>query len=777
MSSFSILSSIFAGSVLHQTPSLNLRSATAIRSIPIDEIICVLFVSNKSTKDKIGEITMYKNGTNKAEFNSEPLDLHVIPKWHEIKWSDLNSFSQPTPTPTHAHSNKIKGSNIVAKFDFKFGVDFDTSIEIKELDDDPELLLLIITRKHDTIKFIQKFQINSPLLHNNLDNLEITADRDKLRNLILTRDVFMLTPNCIDTIYIADNAITNRRLSSDIQLLLSAVNIDPSITTDLYTMNQSVITLHSDADSNNASVIAIQEAINSEIYIIQSLTTTETNHYNLLTNLTESLDTNQAVLNTMIGNNSSDTAAITILNTSINSDHSQQLNNLFAVTGTLISLQSTVSDLTRNVSSDEYQIGVLNSELNMLQTAVQLDNSNISDLSNTLTTLETTTTSAINAANTLTSRVSSVFTYLTQNNSQISDISGILDTNLSTVNSIASCVSDLSNITFTTMSPLIASNITNIRKNTSDISTIASSITSLESNLSTNLSNLDIIISSNYDSLQTITTNYSDNHSSISTLQTTVSDTDTILTSLTILNHVITDSTTSDTTYITVPYDASDGSVYIFYYTLSGGGGSGGGTLIYGGNPLAGGGGGSGDIITNSSLVSGKSIITYTLGAGGNAVNAASDGIDGIESTLVIDGYTITAPGGKGGGLGAMLSGGNGGDGYYGGGGGMGDAGTSSGGDGYSVTANGGSGNGQHNGTGGGNSGLSYNAPLNYVLGGIGGGPMGGRLTNSIGALDLTNSNGQFGCGGAGGSIVTSTEYSSGSGGRGFIMYYFTNIL
>jgi len=83
------------------------------------------------------------------------------------------------------------------------------------------------------------------------------------------------------------------------------------------------------------------------------------------------------------------------------------------------------------------------------------------------------------------------------------------------------------------------------------------------------------------------------------------------------------------------------------YFRLTGGGGQGGGSPA--GADVYGGGGGQGATVFGCIKIDGIRSVTYSVGAGGSGGTSTSSGGTGGNSTIVVDGVTITAYGGSGG--------------------------------------------------------------------------------------------------------------------------------
>lgn len=190
-------------------------------------------------------------------------------------------------------------------------------------------------------------------------------------------------------------------------------------------------------------------------------------------------------------------------------------------------------------------------------------------------------------------------------------------------------------------------------------------------------------------------------------------------------------------------------------YLLVGGGGGGG---RYNSNGSGGGGGGGGGFVTGSATLTGLTVYTVTVGAGGTASAATGDanGTSGANSTF----NSITAiGGGGGGGNNSGLAGGSGGGGWWLGGGGAGQQPTSSSG-----------GFGNAGGAG------SYQSDFTRITGGSGGGAGAAANSSFNGSAQnggagkestITGASVFYAGGGAGGSTYGSGVGGVGGGGNG----------
>ena len=190
-------------------------------------------------------------------------------------------------------------------------------------------------------------------------------------------------------------------------------------------------------------------------------------------------------------------------------------------------------------------------------------------------------------------------------------------------------------------------------------------------------------------------------------------------------------------------------------YLLVGGGGGGG---RYNSNGSGGGGGGGGGFVTGSATLTGLTVYTVTVGAGGTASAATGDvsGTSGANSTF----NALTAlGGGGGGGNNAGLAGGSGGGGWWLGGGGAGQQPTSSSG-----------GFGNAGGAG------SYQSDFTRITGGSGGGAGAAANSSFNGSAQnggagkestITGASVFYAGGGAGGSTYGSGVGGIGGGGNG----------
>ena len=244
-------------------------------------------------------------------------------------------------------------------------------------------------------------------------------------------------------------------------------------------------------------------------------------------------------------------------------------------------------------------------------------------------------------------------------------------------------------------------------------------------------------------------------------------------------------TTTSGT--ITLPNTAS-----VEYLLVAGGGGGAGGTMF----ASDGGGGGGGGLLTATDTMVELTSYALTVGGGGIAGVASTNGGSGANSSLVVVSGTITANGGGGGGVGVGVAGGSGGGGgytgvvnaggagsqgsaggssttaspypYSGGGGGAGGVGSSSvgqGGVGLSSTITGATV--FYAGGGGGGASAGAPAPATNPTGGNGGGGNGGYFNN------IAPTAGTNGRGGGGGGRGNTTGSAGASGGSGVIVVKF----
>ena len=244
-------------------------------------------------------------------------------------------------------------------------------------------------------------------------------------------------------------------------------------------------------------------------------------------------------------------------------------------------------------------------------------------------------------------------------------------------------------------------------------------------------------------------------------------------------------TTTSGT--ITLPNTAS-----VEYLLVAGGGGGAGGTMF----ASNGGGGGGGGFLTATDSMVELTSYALTVGGGGIAGVASTNGGAGANSSLVVASGTITATGGGGGGTGVGVAGGSGGGGgytgvvnaggagsqgsaggssttaspypYSGGGGGAGGVGSSSvgqGGVGLSSTITGATV--FYAGGGGGGASAGSPAPGTLPTGGNGGGGNGGYFNN------IAPTAGTNGRGGGGGGRGNTTGSAGASGGSGVVIVRF----
>jgi hypothetical protein len=238
-------------------------------------------------------------------------------------------------------------------------------------------------------------------------------------------------------------------------------------------------------------------------------------------------------------------------------------------------------------------------------------------------------------------------------------------------------------------------------------------------------------------------------------------------------------------TTINVPFSGQSVMMVAYMY---GGGGGGGNSVGNGGGGVngGGGGGGSGNLLVLTQVLSGGTILTYTLGAGGIAGSAGQPG----SNTYITfpSGNSQPATGGSGGAIGGGVSdgGGNGGAGYYGGGGAGGENSTLTGGGlgGTGVAANGGPGEDSStlNGNGGSGAGSVFNggaASSFLYLGGGGGGGPGGGIGGGFGNSGLGGDAQQPAAGGGGGGYNwddVSNPNAGGRGANGYIVFTFTPV-
>jgi len=209
-----------------------------------------------------------------------------------------------------------------------------------------------------------------------------------------------------------------------------------------------------------------------------------------------------------------------------------------------------------------------------------------------------------------------------------------------------------------------------------------------------------------------------------------VNSSNTIITAPTLDGYTIVrfNPTTTTSGTITLPNTTS-----VEYLVVAGGGGGAGGGF----SSFNGGGGGGGGFLTGTDLMVASTSYAVSVGQGGTAGPAVTNGGNGVNSSLVVNSGTITAIGGAGGGAGgAGLNGGSGGGAGY-------------------VTTNvinaGGTGTALQ-----GNNGGSSTTSSPYAYSGGGGG------SSAVGS----SSNGQGGAG-TSSAITGATLFYSGGGGGG----------
>jgi len=795
--SFSVSSNIVAGAI-STTPSLIPSSQRGTKSLlitkPQAQAVTVTSITpssyinfiNKATDETLAQLMIisYSNGTNTAKF---------------IKCPSLYLY-QPKPLQ----------SQFLLINQLKYSINDHDTVELKPIDD--ETITLIITRSPgNQLEIIQEINIKSKELILLIKDLNIktiltntgisvgyvksdiygnilTIDNNQSQRPImrdLNRSTFELTPDCITTQYVAINAVTLEKCSSDIQLIVSNFSSDTArlstITSEISDNMEKITTINTAISNilpmqeslvtNNDNIALITGQYNSDLTTVVGLESLVSTYTTNLTSNNSAVNTNTINITTLQTAIASDTGAYTSLNASIEAT-SDIPNNL--------------NVLSNRITSDHVAIGNISTSTLTLQHQVTSDEATISDIHLNVVTTQSDLSSIIDLTPSALQACTDAITLLSIiGNEQliINSISNNISSDvLPNINTLQSVVSDIAY-----NNRLIE--ISTIASNTSAQTTIiASQLSDIANLIALNLTNNSDInkLLENVNSDATLITELlniqTSDTATISSLAISVTSDLNASTELHSDQFVeITDNSSTGSQTITVPQVNS-----IFYFTLCGGGGGGGGGAFYAG----GGGGGSGVLTRGSSLCSPSTVITYTLGAGGTGGTGGSNatggngGVDGSGSVLIINGYQIGAGGGpSGNGAGGDYNnqGGSGRTGgtYPGGGG----AGLASGGNGGSTTQNtvtiyGGNGTTVSSGNGYGNpiGALTYN---NRKLGGNGGGPFGGYNTSDAVVT------GQYGCGGSGGYVYTSTgSYTSdavittagSNGGKGFISYYFVSM-
>jgi len=423
----------------------NIQTPTQTRELTLVSGTPSSFVtfSNKNTGQIIGRIIVisYSNGTNTLRFIKGPdsgtsPELHL--NQHALLWSNNGIIVTDSLDVQAINNQNIRYTlNETDYIELKPGDTDDmlsvsfTRGDVNVLDGDgqqvavtitqviqieaPELANLFINQTAGAYIDISVTNIGNimPITKTNASGNQIQPPVANYRGSIINKDTgqFVLSENCIDTVFINDNAVTFPKLSLDLQTIITSMTSDVS---NLFSLNVSansdILLINNTITSDKAYTELLYDRVTSDAAITSDIYSRFTSNSMVISDIYSNFVDTEVIINGLTHRLTSDESAITTLQTAVanlsgttfNNEVSARFsdvsNQISVINGNISSHSSSISTHTSNISS-------INSSISILTSTV---NSSISSINSSISTLTSSSTTNSNSISSINSSISTI---------------------------------------------------------------------------------------------------------------------------------------------------------------------------------------------------------------------------------------------------------------------------------------------------------------------------------------------------------------------------------